>query len=129
MNKKDNLITKFREFWGLLSPREQSDLWRIMTALRGEDKGKSFLKALTTSRIRGELLGSNCGQIKFNSWIALNPTQANILTYESYSIGRVRKYMEGASFHWLGHLQGAIRALNKYRLKKNMRDLQKFLNY
>lgn len=126
MLRKDNLITKFREFWSGLSNREQVDLWDIMTAMRSSDSSDSSdnLKTATTARIRGELLGVNCrrGFMYFN----LQDVKANV--YGCYSPVGLVKALKEQSGHFQSHTQDAILVLNKYRPKKSMRDLQKFLD-
>ena len=127
---KRNLITLFRKFYFALELDEQKDLWDIMTALRGEDEGDNQLKVFTTCRVRGELLGIKgtgwCERVK--CFVASNLRGVKASPHaDDYSPRGIKLKLFEAKYHWSKHLTQAIHALNRYRPKASVRDLQKFL--
>lgn len=132
MKRKRDLVTKFRELWKSLTALEREHLWDIMTALRGSDRGDNDdVKYATTARIRGELLGVRYSR----GYVFLNLAQAkkemeylkaHELGYKSHVVKA--NFME-KSWHFKQHIKQAIRALDHYRPKTAMRDLQKYLGF
>ena len=129
MQKKDNLITKFRDFWCSLNWTEKKHIWDILTALRGNDDHSGFSgheKVLTTARIRGELFGEN----SFSDGIGgySHRFYSQVPSHAKKVVRQVKaKFINEAYSHFHDHVRNAIQALNHYRPKKSMRDLQKFM--
>lgn len=128
--KRDNLLFKFRKFNDNLSDEERKDLWDILTALRGNDKNhdlRGVEKCLTTARIRGEFFGKKSFSHGIGGYSY--PSYSVTPKYAKQKIREVEEKSRDGSSHFYAHIRNAILALSKYRPKKAMRDLQKFLNY
>ncbi len=121
MNKKKNVVTKFQDFWEELEHREQSELWDILTALRGEDGGSTVLKRYTTARIRGVVM---------RDYVPNGLHYVSIKDIHAHNgmrkIKTIRSLWEEASWHWKRHVSMAIMALVKHCPSK-CKDLKKFL--
>jgi hypothetical protein len=79
--------------------KDESQLWLVLTALRGPDRGTEACKSLTTSRLRGLLgLQHNNSQGALIRDYPLNTSDADILsrTYFSRDAG---SYV-GSHFKW-----------------------------
>jgi hypothetical protein len=127
----DNVVTKFRALWESLAEKEKEQLWDILTALRGSDAGSNDdVKYATTARIRGEFLGERYSRgYTFTTFREAKASIKGWLDYPSgYSSSRVVNHFRSKPFHFKAHIRKAIKALNCYRPKSAMRDLQKFLN-
>jgi hypothetical protein len=98
---------------------EKKDLWNILTALRGPDhENDDAVKAITTCRIRGELLGTKHSRlIRKKCIIYRSPT-----TYTDPS-----GTFEISTFHFKFHAKDAIRALEKHVPKERIKDLLRLL--
>lgn len=131
MSKEKNVVQKFREFFFNLNGYDQEHLWAIMTALRGEDGGSDYLKAYTTCRIRGELLGRTGEEgHQYGSYVSLSlqgAKESEFCCSRHYNFRDVKLAYQDAGAHFRGHIKKAIDALNRHRPKKSTRDLQKFL--
>ena len=126
-----NVIEKFREFWNGLTKDEQKDLWDIFTALRANDSNNwEGLKALTTCRIRGELLGINnvnkYGAIIFKSFARAKKYLETTFS-KGYDSDKFIKRFKESNLHWLVHTRRAIRAISRHVGKRAVKDLKKFL--
>lgn len=130
-NLKDNVISKFRKLWNSLSVREKEELWDIMAALRGNDRGANDdVKFATTGRIRGEFLGQNYSRGYTFTSFAEARKEIEFFTNNhrnGYKPHKVKAHYLEKSWHFKQHIKQAIQALNRYRPKSSMRDLQKFL--
>jgi len=73
-------------------------LWDILTALRGPDSGHSYIKELTTERIR-YILGF---------YATLFFTSSNALIYDP---DLHKKIAEGEGIHFADHIAGAVQAM------------------
>lgn len=113
-----NLLTKFRKFWRTLSPLEQGRLWEILCALRGEDEGETEVKARTTARIRGLLLGKKLGHTMIG-FFRPNPIKNTTITQ--------RELFKKASLHFQSHIRLALHALKPYVRKEKFKDLLRFM--
>ena len=129
IEKKRNLVLKFREFYFNLSYYEQKHLWRIMTALRGNDENPEFSsqeKCLTTARIRGEMFGVK----SFNQGVGgySYPSYSKVPPYAKRQAHVIKKRFDAeARSHFQSHARNAILALMFYRPKRAMRDLKKYI--
>lgn len=127
--KRNNVVTKFKSFWDELDKEEKKELWKILTALRGNDDSSSKYheheKCLTTARIRGELFEAHSFEPGIEGYSY--PSYSRIPDYAKKRTREVTRPFRSACFsHFHSHIRSAIRILNKYRPEKNMRDLQKF---
>ncbi len=126
MLKKDNIITKFRKLWNSLNILEREQLWDILSAMRGNDLGlHDDVKFATTARIRGELLGGNYH--RGYTFPTFKRAKEEINWTKPYKPHEVKANYRAKPAHFRQHIKQAIQALNCYRPKSSMRDLQKFL--
>lgn len=126
---KKNLVQKFREFYFALPKEEQTALFEVITALRGEDGGDWILKNFTTARIRGALFGKS--QVGFAEraicFASLKKAEAyNRKTWIGDKGDLMTLWMKSDS-HFRAHIERAIRALIKFGSKRAISDLMKFI--
>lgn len=115
---ENNPIYKFRQFWNSLSTVEQSYIWDILTALRGEDKGDEQVKVNTTARIRAEFFNDDyCSRLAlFKS----HPIHEDLIPH-------IKNFFTTANPHFRGHIHFAVIALTEYVYKKRINDLYKVI--
>ncbi|MCK5602656.1 hypothetical protein KAR91_12320 [Candidatus Pacearchaeota archaeon] len=125
--KKLSLITKFRHFWSKLSESEQGDLWNILTALRGPDKGNSAAKYVTASRIRGELLGKRfiCLKSIHGAYAFCSKEDAVAFCSLSEEIETGDDVRRECGAHFANHFTRAVEALKKHVPEKRTEDINK----
>jgi len=120
---RKNLIKRFQDFWGTLTAKEKEDLWNILTALRGPDHDNDRVKAITTCRIRGELLGKKHSRLIKRKCIIFRSSRSNMIKEVEDPWGTFRV----AIYHFRYHTEDAIKALKKHVPKERIRDLLKLL--
>lgn len=112
---ENNPIFKFRQFWESLKPKEQHDIWAILTVLRGEDGGSDNLKYETTARIRWEFFEDRGLEAK----VIISPEFCC-----DDEIDKTKELLKEANIHFASHIRCAIYSLSRYVYKQRLNDLR-----
>lgn len=130
MKKNHNLVQKFRRFYFALPKEEQSALFDILSAIRGEDKGSFTLKTFTTARVRGALFGKSLPNFVHRALCFASLKKANAYDRRTW-VGEPELIAEDlwgkADEHFKNHIRSAIRALREHGFKRSILDLMKFI--
>ena len=113
-----NAIEKFRNYWQGLSLYERANMWEILSAIRGPDDANSITKKYTTARIRYELFGKVFAKEIGHHWASVRAS----IPKKKWPTSKL-----ATTWHFSGHIQGAIYAISRVT-KKKMRNRDEILN-
>lgn len=109
--KKQNVVTKFQEFWETISHDERNSLWHVLTSLRGPDNSKSGdqMKDKTTVFVRGALLGQHGNGYVGGCTVLIPPDKLTVPDFNTIE--------EECGYHFAQHLLNAVDVLQKCGFK------------
>lgn len=119
MNAAD-ILDMLDEFFagGLVSEREQTRLWDVLSALRGPDCDDRELKTETTSLIRGAAFPKAAKMLIYRVYCRkASDAELDRLCATSAAL-RQRSYEQHKSSHFTRHIEYAAQQLHQMRYEK-----------